>query len=188
MLFYIVYCVCLCLLDRGGKQRMNRERERYVGCRDTSLVTQSCWFFCYPMDCSQPDSTVRGILQARILEWVAISSSRASSQTRDWIWISCNSCRFFTTVLCGKPILSVGWKWKWKSPSPFRHFFLPQGLYSPWSSPGQNTWVGRLSLLQGIFPTQVSYTAGGFFIEAQRKPNNTGVGSLSLLQWIFPTE
>ena len=43
----------------------------------------------------------------------------------------------------------------------------PHGLYSPWSSPGQNTGVGSLSLLQGIFPpkdwTQVSRSAGGFF-------------------------
>ena len=39
----------------------------------------------------------------------------------------------------------------------------PNGLYSPWNSPGQNTGVGSFSLLQGIFPTQVSHTAGGFF-------------------------
>ena len=43
----------------------------------------------------------------------------------------------------------------------------PHGLYSPWNSPGQNTGVGSLSLLQGIFPTQgltqVSHIAGGFF-------------------------
>ena len=39
----------------------------------------------------------------------------------------------------------------------------PHELYSPWSSPGQNTGVGSLSLLQGIFPTQVSHIAGGFF-------------------------
>ena len=38
---------------------------------------------CNPMDCSPPGSSVHGILQARILEWVAISSSRASSQSRD---------------------------------------------------------------------------------------------------------
>ena len=63
----------------------------------------------------------------------------------------------------------------------------PHGLYSPWNSPGQNTGVGSLSLLQGIFPTQVSHIASGFFIEAQGKPNNTGVGSLSLLPWIFLT-
>ena len=37
------------------------------------------------------------------------------------------------------------------------------GLYSPWNSPGQNTGVGSLSLLQGIFPAQVSRIAGGFF-------------------------
>ena len=43
----------------------------------------------------------------------------------------------------------------------------PHGLYSPWNSPGQNTGVGSLPLLQGIFPTQgsnqVSCIAGGFF-------------------------
>ena len=43
----------------------------------------------------------------------------------------------------------------------------PHGLYSPWNSPGQNTGVGSLSLLQGIFPTQdqtrVSCIVGGFF-------------------------
>ena len=38
----------------------------------------------------------------------------------------------------------------------------PHGLYRPWNSPGQNTGVGSLSLLQGIFPTQVPHTAGGF--------------------------
>ena len=39
----------------------------------------------------------------------------------------------------------------------------PHGLYSPWNSPGQNTGVGSLSLLQGLFPTQVSRIAGEFF-------------------------
>ena len=41
------------------------------------------------MNCSLPDSSVYGILQARILEWVAISFSRGSYQTRDWTWVSC---------------------------------------------------------------------------------------------------
>ena len=39
----------------------------------------------------------------------------------------------------------------------------PHGLHSPWNFPGQNTGVGSLSLLKGIFPTQVSHIAGGFF-------------------------
>ena len=40
------------------------------------LVTQSCPALCYPMVCSLPDSSVHGILQARILEWIAIPFSR----------------------------------------------------------------------------------------------------------------
>ena len=46
------------------------------------------WLFCDPMDCSPPGSSVRGISQARILEWVAISSFRGSSSPRDWICVS----------------------------------------------------------------------------------------------------
>ena len=48
------------------------------------------------MDCSLPGSSVHGILQARILEWVAISFSRGSSPPRDWAWISRIVGRRFT--------------------------------------------------------------------------------------------
>ena len=48
-----------------------------------SKVTQSCPTLCGPMDCSLPGSSLHGILQVRVLEWVAISSSRGSSQPRD---------------------------------------------------------------------------------------------------------
>ena len=51
-----------------------------------SEVAQSCLTLCNPMDCSLPG--VHGILQARILEWVAISFSMGSSQPRDWTWVS----------------------------------------------------------------------------------------------------
>ena len=47
------------------------------------------WLFCNPMDCSPTGSPVHGISQARILEWVAPSFSRGSSQPRDWTHISC---------------------------------------------------------------------------------------------------
>ena len=47
------------------------------------LVAQSCLTLCDPMDCSPPGSSVHGILQARILEWVAISFSRGSSRSMD---------------------------------------------------------------------------------------------------------
>ena len=55
-------------------------------------VTQLCPTLCDPMDCCPPGSSVHGILQARILEWVAIPSSRGSSWLRDWTNISCISC------------------------------------------------------------------------------------------------
>ena len=48
-----------------------------------SEVAQSCPTLCKPMNCSLPGSSVRGIFQARILEWVAISFSRGSSQPKD---------------------------------------------------------------------------------------------------------
>ena len=47
------------------------------------------------MDCSPPGSSVHGILQARILEWVAVPFSRGSSQRRDQMWVSCIAGRFF---------------------------------------------------------------------------------------------
>ena len=53
------------------------------------LVAQSCATLCDPMDCSPPVSSVHGILQASILEWVAIPFSRGSSQARDQTWVSC---------------------------------------------------------------------------------------------------
>ena len=65
-------------------------------CKFYVLVTQSCPTLSDPMNCSPPGSSVSGILQARILEWVAIPFSRGSSQPRDWTWVSCIAGRFFT--------------------------------------------------------------------------------------------
>ena len=59
-------------------------------------VSRLCLTLCDPMDCSLPGSSVHEILQARILEWVAIPFSRASSWPRDQIWISGITGRFFT--------------------------------------------------------------------------------------------
>ena len=49
-----------------------------------------------PMDCSPPGSSIHGILQARILEWLVIPLSRGSSQSRDWTRVSCIVGKFFT--------------------------------------------------------------------------------------------
>ena len=58
-------------------------------------VTQSCLTLCNPMGCSPPGSSVHGILQARILEWVTIFFSRGSSQPRDQTQVSCIAGRHF---------------------------------------------------------------------------------------------
>ena len=59
-------------------------------------VAQSCPTLCDPIDCSPPGSFLHGILQARILEWVAISFSRESSRPRDRTQVFCIVDRRFT--------------------------------------------------------------------------------------------
>ena len=59
-------------------------------------VAQSCLTLCDPMDCSLPVSSVYGIFQARVLDWVVISFSRGSSQPRDQTQVSCIAVGFFT--------------------------------------------------------------------------------------------
>ena len=113
------------------------------------LVSQLCPTLCDPMDCSLPGSSVHGILQARILQWVAISFSRGSSWPRDQTRDSCFAGRFFTI-----------WVKKWSvnrsvmPDSSQPHGLQPTRLLCPWDFPGKNTGVGSHLLLQGIFPTQ----------------------------------
>ena len=60
------------------------------------LVAQSCPTLCNPMDCSPPGSSIHVILQARMLEWVAIPFSKGYSQCRDRTQVSSTAGRFFT--------------------------------------------------------------------------------------------
>ena len=88
--------------------------------------------------------------------------------------------------------LSCHLKWS-QNCSVVSNSLQPHGLYSPWNSPGQNTGVASLSLLQGIFPTQGSnpgllHCRQILYQLNTREAKNTGVDSLSLLQWIFPTQ
>ena len=68
----------------------------YMRVKVKALVSQSCLTLCDPMDYRLPGSSTRGILQARIMQWVAISFSRGSSQCRDGTWFSYTAGRFFT--------------------------------------------------------------------------------------------
>ena len=80
----------------AGGSALSWAWEPDLWCRRAMLVAQLCPTLCDPMDCNPPGSTVHGIFQARILEWVSISSSRGSSPPRDRTCISCIACGFFT--------------------------------------------------------------------------------------------
>ena len=69
------------------------------------VLVASCLTLWDTIECSLPSSSVHGILQARILEWVAIPFSRGSSWLRDWTQVSCNAGRFFTIWTTRKPHL-----------------------------------------------------------------------------------
>ena len=126
---------------------------------------------CDPMDCCPPGSSVYGILQARILEWVAMASARGSSWPRDRTHVSSVPCwqagslplgppgttptTHFTSTIASLPFVhvcahSVSCVWLFETPWTVE----PTRLPCPWHSPGKNTRVGSHVLLQGIFPTQ----------------------------------
>ena len=108
--------------------------------------------------------------------WISLKSkglSRVSSSTTVsiWIWMGTSyilllhvlSFFFFHFKLFILYFFFILMAWKKSCVQPesescsvMSDSSLLQGLYSPWNSPGQNTWVGSLSLLQGIFPTQGS--------------------------------
>ena len=75
-----------------------------------SEVAQSCLTLCDAMGYSPPGSSVYGILQARILEWVAISFFRGSFQPKDWTWVSCIAGSLFTIWATRKSVS------RWKFP------------------------------------------------------------------------
>ena len=75
------------------------------------LVTQSYLTLCDLMDCNLSDSSACGILQARMLEWVAMPCSRASSWPRGQTWISCIAGRFFTIWTTREAVFTILVKW-----------------------------------------------------------------------------
>ena len=84
-------------LQRGGKERTREKRYVYSKLTYLNKLVWVCSTLCIPMDCRLPVSSVHGILQARILEWVAIPFSWGSSyRHRDQTCVSCIAGRFFT--------------------------------------------------------------------------------------------
>ena len=88
----VLFCINLITSDMQMTpplwQKMKNWRASWWKWRKWSEVAQSCLTLWDPMDCSLPGSSVHGIFQARVLEWVAISLSRGSSRPRDRNWVS----------------------------------------------------------------------------------------------------
>ena len=89
------------------------EKDTVFGSSTIDLVccccsaAKSCLTLCDPMDYSPPGSSVHGISQARILEWIAISFSRGSSPSRDGTGVSCMAGGFFMAKLPETPLVSL---------------------------------------------------------------------------------
>ena len=133
------------------------------------LVAQLCPTLWDPIDQSLPGSSLHGLLQARILEWVAIPFYRGSSLPRDWTRVSHIAGKFFT-AWATREILTYNYNllilFRRLSSVQFSRSVLPDSLWPqglkparlicPWNSPGKNSRLGSHSLLHEIFPTQGS--------------------------------
>ena len=114
------------------------------------------------MGCSLSGSSVHGIFQARVLEWIAISFSKGSSRPRNQTWVSCIAGRRFTLSHWGSHThicLVLNYTLTSKL-SRFIRDSLLATLWAvalcPWGSPSKNTEVGCHFFFQGIFLTQGS--------------------------------
>ena len=90
----------VCILETGvseGNKVIHGNKGASLGC-----VLSCLWLISNPMDCSPPGSSFHGIFQARILEWVALSSWRGSSWPRGQICISCRRILYHWAT--GKPL------------------------------------------------------------------------------------
>ena len=104
----ILYCVCInhCRFLINCVILSSNFIYTLVFIIKTFKVAQSHLTLCNPIDCSLTGSSVHGILQAKILEWVAILFSRGSSWPRNWAWVSCTAGRFFTIWATRENLLS----------------------------------------------------------------------------------
>jgi len=94
------------------------------------LVAQLCPTLCDPVNCSPPDSSVHGILQAKILKWVAIHFSRGFSQRRDQTQVSHVAGRIFTIWATREAPMVL--YCSWISASVFMVSVKPQGDPVDW--------------------------------------------------------
>ena len=117
---------------------------------EKSEVAQSCLTLYNPMNGSLPGCMVHGIFQARVLEWIAISFPRGSSQPWDWIQVSCIADRHFV-VWATESACNIGgpgfdsWvgKIRWRKKCPSTPVFLPGEFHGQRSLVGYSPWVAK---------------------------------------------
>ena len=95
-LFEVFVCPYLSLAVLANTQFTQLTSSSYLQCVCVCTVTQLCLTLCDPMDCRPPGSSVHGILQVRVLEWVVMPSSRGSSWPIDGTQVSLIVSTFFT--------------------------------------------------------------------------------------------
>ena len=148
---------CYLFIFKVGHQKL--ELKISVRAAPVACALQSCLTLCDPIDCSLSGSSVHGILQARILEWIAIPSSRGSSEPRDQTCISCLlhwQAGSLPLAPPGKPALVAQW-WgiypqcrgggryrfnPWVRKVPWRRKWQPTAVFLPGKSYGQRNLVG----------------------------------------------
>ena len=126
----------------------------------TSLSRVQLFATPWTVACQAPPS--KGFSRQDHWSGLPFPSPGGSSFSRDRHWVSHIAGRLYHLSHQGNPnirnVFSHSSKSESESHSVASNSLQPHWLYSPWNSPGQNTGVGSLSLLQGIFPTQGSNT------------------------------
>ena len=157
-----MFTVALFIIAKIWKQPKWPLTDKWIKNKCVWILLSHVWLFATPMDL--PGSTVHGIFQERILQWVALSYSRGSSRARDWTHVS----------RIGRQILYCCASWashihkniniysmyvisrSGMSDTLVPHRLQPTRLLCLWDSPGKNTGACCHFLLQGIFPAKGS--------------------------------
>jgi len=149
----VYICVCMHTVEYYSvmkRRKSGRLWQRGWTLKALVLLAQSWLALCDPMDCSPPGSCLHGILQARILEWVAIPFSRGSSWPRDRTQVSCIAGGFFTV---------------WATGESWRH-------YTEWNKSEKDQYP-MISLICGILTKQINQPAK--LIDTENRAEEWGV-------------